>query len=269
MINEEMNEKFFENIYNLDLMKKTIRTRGNLSAPGKDYLTNPILRLEREGAARMMIELMKVIMQNGRCPQEWKGARTILLFKGGDKDDENNWRPITITSVLYRVIFCRISQALHHTFEKEDKLICDPEQKCFVPNRAGCVEHTAEANMIINDAVTNKKKLFMLSLDLRDAFGSVPHMLIKKNLKGIGIPLEVRKMIMDTYEGAYINIHTKGGETENIKIVKGVKQGCPLSPTLFNIGIDSLLRYLNKNYIEDGYPILFLIEMIRKWKFVE
>jgi hypothetical protein len=112
------------------------------------------------------------------------------------------------------------------------------------------------ANLIINDAIGKKKDLYMLSLDIRDAFGSIPHDLIKNNLLNIGIPSKIGKIILDSYKDATIKIKTRGGTTAEIKIGKGVKQGCPLSPTLFNLGIDPLLRYLKKDFEMCGYPIM-------------
>jgi hypothetical protein len=61
----------------------------------------------------------------------------------------------------------------------------DIEQKGFVPGRAGCVEHTSVANALINDVVERKKQSYIQSLDIRDAFGSIPHDLILENLTSI------------------------------------------------------------------------------------
>jgi hypothetical protein len=58
---------------------------------------------------------------------------------------------------------------------------------------------------------------------------------------------------MDSYRDACIRIQTKSGITERIDIGKGVKQGCPLSPTLFNIGLDPLLRNVREKFQEYGY----------------
>jgi hypothetical protein len=88
---------------------------------------------------------------------------------------------------------------------------------------------------------------------LKDAFGSVPHELIRRNLNDIGIPENIRSLVMESYENVYIQIQTKGGCTGRIEIGKGVKQEYPLSPTLFNIGLDPLLRYLRRNFEEFGY----------------
>jgi hypothetical protein len=59
-------------------MKLTLRTRGNISAPGLDCITNAILKIERNSAAKTMIEVMKVLLNSGYCPSEWRGARTIF-----------------------------------------------------------------------------------------------------------------------------------------------------------------------------------------------
>jgi hypothetical protein len=48
-------------------------------------------------------------------------------------------------------------------------------QKGFVPRVNGCGEHIAVANMVINRAMTTRKVLYMLALDMLDAFGSVSH----------------------------------------------------------------------------------------------
>jgi hypothetical protein len=58
---------------------------------------------------------------------------------------------------------------------------------------------------------------------------------------------------MNSYEGATIQMQTKEGFTEKITIGKGVKQGCPLSPSLFNLGIDPLIRNIRERYQECRY----------------
>jgi hypothetical protein len=136
---EEMTEKLNKHLMDMEKMKELIRTRGNLSAPGLDGLTNPVLKLEREAAARMTINLMETLLNTGICPDDWKGARTILIYQGGEKNNPANWRPITITSVIYRLIFCRIAQSLHAVHVQESIDICDPDQKGFIPNKAGCM----------------------------------------------------------------------------------------------------------------------------------
>jgi retron-type reverse transcriptase len=129
------------------------------------------------------------------------------------------------------------------------------EQKGFVPGRAGCVKHTAVTNAIINDIVERKKQLYIISLDIRDSFGSISHDLILENLTSIGTPEKLIKLLMNSYENDTIQMQTTKRFTEKIIIGKGVKQRCSLSPSLFNLGIDPLIRNIRENYQEcgDGY----------------
>jgi hypothetical protein len=81
----------------------------------------------------------------------------------------------------------------------------------------------------------NKKKLYITALDCKDAFGSVSHQLLKMNLEKIGIPTRLRNLIMDSYDNSQVRVCNAGSASEPIDIKKGVEQGCPLSPLLFNI----------------------------------
>jgi hypothetical protein len=100
---------------------------------------------------------------------------------------------------------------------------------------------------------------YILSLDLRDAFGNVPHDLIEMNLRNLGIPENIKNLISNSYKDVFIQIQTKGGSTGRINIEKGVKQGYPLSLTLLNIGLDPLLRFLGRILNSMGINIARMI----------
>jgi hypothetical protein len=127
------------------------------------------------------------------------------------------------------------------------------EQKGFIPGKAGCLEHCCTVNMMINDAMSYNKELYIMSLDFKDAFGSVPHELLKYNLLKSGFPENLVGIITDSYEGAFSNIITSKGIGDCIPIRKGVKQGCPLSPTLFNLCLDPLIRRIDHFKDDLGY----------------
>jgi hypothetical protein len=126
---DKMMKKFIDELLDSGKMSSLIRTRGNLSAPGLDELTNLIIKIERKVATETMLEVMQTLLNSGICPALWKGARTILIYKAGDRNDPGNWRPITITSILYRIMFCRIADSLHVVHEENGVNICDKEQK--------------------------------------------------------------------------------------------------------------------------------------------
>jgi hypothetical protein len=68
----------------------------------------------------------------------------------------------------------------------------------------------------------------MVGLDLKDAFGSIPHQIIKKNMKDIGIHDSITEFISDTYHKARARIFARKSKSQTISTIKGIKQGCPL-----------------------------------------
>uniref|UniRef100_A0A1I7U240 Reverse transcriptase domain-containing protein n=1 Tax=Caenorhabditis tropicalis TaxID=1561998 RepID=A0A1I7U240_9PELO len=86
------------------------------------------------------------------------------------------------------------------------------------------------------------RSLSVAWLDLTNAFGSVPHELIEQTLIAYGFPEMVVHVIKDMYKGAAIRVKSKYEKSDRIQIKSGVKQGDPISPTLFNMCLESVIR---------------------------
>ncbi|XP_046856060.1 uncharacterized protein LOC124449154 [Xenia sp. Carnegie-2017] len=95
----------------------------------------------------------------------------------------------------------------------------------------------------------DEKNIYLAWLDLKNAFGSVPHNVISTTLKHLGVPNSLVELIISIYKDATTTIITSNGNTKPIPILAGVKQGCPLSPILFNLCIEIILRGItSKNH---------------------
>jgi hypothetical protein len=64
--------------------------------------------------------------------------------------------------------------------------------------------------------------------------------------RSLGVPRRLKNLIMDSYDDSQVRIWSNGKALGPINIKKGVKQGCPLSPLLFNICVDLLITYIKK-----------------------
>jgi hypothetical protein len=122
-------------------------------------------------------------------------------------------------------------------------------QKGFV-DEAGCFNNVHILNEILK---LGKKRsgLVVVQLDISKAFDTVPHEAIDHALKKKGIPEYVRKFIKDSYKGMSTVIKQGNHEIE-IQIKRGVKQGDPLSPLLFNVVIEPLILQLER---QQGFNI--------------
>eukprot|EP00731_Ephydatia_muelleri_P013793 Em0007g1103a len=157
---------------------------------------------------------------NARIPREWKHSTVTLIHKGGDVTSVRNWRPICLQLTLYKLYTAIIARRIA-SWAMETRAF-SPAQKGFLAYD-GCAEHNFLLRSMMLEARRNKRNLLLAWLDLRDAFGSVPHDLILLMMKRLGL------------NGSAIDIN------------RGVKQGCPLSPILFNIALEGLLKLLATN----------------------
>ena len=73
------------------------------------------------------------------------------------------------------------------------------------------------------------------------------HDLIAKGLERLSVPKQFRDIVADLYLNATKSFRTIDGKTEEIRILRGVKQGDPLSPILFNICMDPLFCRLERD----------------------
>ncbi|XP_046856073.1 uncharacterized protein LOC124449166 [Xenia sp. Carnegie-2017] len=172
-------------------------------------------------------------------PQPWKDAVTILIYKKGDTDDISNFRPIALMSTMYKLFMGVLAKRL--TKWSIYNGILSDEQKSARPSE-GCYEHTFLLKSIVADSRRRKQKLCMAWLDIRNAFGSISHDVIRSSLQHIGVPADMIQLIGNAYSGASTTIKTPAGSTASIPIRAGVKQGCPLSPIIFNLCMELILR---------------------------
>ena len=114
-------------------------------------------------------------------------------------------------------------------------------QKGFVPGE-GCLEHSFLVRSVMEDARRRHLQLHVVWFDLRNAFGSVPHNLIWHSMRKLRAPDNLVSILMDIYDGSTFTIQSAEWATGAIPLQRGVKQGCPISPLLFNLAIEGLIR---------------------------
>ena len=81
----------------------------------------------------------------------------------------------------------------------------------------------------------------MVFLDLSKAFDTVSHSTLMRALDRFNVPIEFKRIVTGLYTGAETTIHGAEGPGDSIPMESGVKQGCPLSPLLFNMLMDNVV----------------------------
>jgi hypothetical protein len=230
---------------------KTLRSlKISRSAPGEDKTTYDDL-IRGDPTGKVLAIIFNLCLAMARVPKNWKNATTILLYKKGDENDIANWRPIGITNTIYRLYTSLLSRRLTPFLSS----LLSPEQKGFAPVE-GCAEHVYVLDTILNDAMKGKKRTLSLAwLDLANAFPSISHDLITEMMKKLGLPSHFIQTVQDFYTGATTVLKTGDEISKPVSIKAGVKQGDPLSPFLFNIAFEYILRQVKENFGFCGYEL--------------
>jgi hypothetical protein len=102
------------------------------------------------------------------------------------------------------------------------------------------VDHLVTFRIIVEECHNDKIDLLCCFIDFRKYFDIVPRTNLWNRLEELKVPFKLRVVAIRLYEKVISKFRNTEGWSEEINCNIGVKQGCPLSPTLFNIYIDKL-----------------------------
>ena len=122
------------------------------------------------------------------------------------------------------------------------------------------VDHGITLRHIIEKVWEKKGEAFCYFVDFKKSFDTVPRDKLWHRMEELGVPIHLRAAVHRLYEEVKVKIRTSDGISESFRSDIGVKQGCPLSPTLFGLYIDKLEEWLN---LEGGDGILMGKYVIR------
>src|SRR5206468_7966420 len=117
-------------------------------------------------------------------------------------------------------------------------------QKGFAHGQDGVLEHTEMLDFLMRDAKKTHRGYFAVLLDLRNAFGEIHHNLIRSNLRYHHVPEAFIRVFNSIYSDFEVTVSSRGQLTGTILVRRGVLQGDPCSPLLFNLCFNSLMRLL-------------------------
>lgn len=169
-------------------------------------------------------------------------SRTIFIPKKEDVSSPTDLRPISIASVVLRhhnkILAKRLSLAL------EDCL--DEFQFGFRPFD-GIAKGLTTLDSILKNSKMNLEGLSLASIDLRKAFDSISHQAIRVTLEKFILPKGFNNYVSFLYEKAKTKLHFGGEVSAAIHPAKGVRQGDPVSPFLFIMVFDNVLRKIPRS----------------------
>lgn len=111
-----------------------------------------------------------------------------------------------------------------------------------IPKVPGCLEHTGVVTQLIREARENKGDLALLWLDLANAYGSIPRKLVEQALNRYYILEKLRNLILDYYANFHLRVSSGTTTSDWHKLEKGIITGCTISPILFALAMNMLVK---------------------------
>ena len=187
--------------------------------------------------AEILYGLFKKIWEEEEIPLEWKERLLIKIPKKGDLGLCSNYRGITLLSVprkvLNRIILERLKGPVDHTLRDQ--------QAGFRPGRS-CTDQITALRIIVEQSIEWNSPLYVNFVDYEKAFDSIDRETLWKLLRHYGVPVKFVNLIRNSYEGLSCRVVHEGKLTEKFEVKTGVRQGCLLSPFLFILAIDWIMR---------------------------
>nr|KAG5702316.1 hypothetical protein BaRGS_002983 [Batillaria attramentaria] len=151
----------------------------------------------------------------------------------GERERATRLEEGTPGKVLTRIILERLKTALDKTLR---------EEQAGFRNDRSCTDHIATMRIIIEQSLEWQTPLYSTFVDFQKAFDSVDREVIWKLMSHYGFPPKFVNIIRQLYEDATCQVIHDGKLTEPFTVRTGVRQGCILSPTIFLMVVDWVMR---------------------------
>ena len=219
-----------------DELLEALSKTNPFKTPGKDGISYKFYKLFIHSLYPLMLEVFNSFISGDPLPYHMKEGMISSIFKGkGDRSDLNNWRPITLLNTDYKLFTSIINNRLLSVLSDKINL----NQSGFIKNR-----FIIENVKILDEILKKKSEFAFLFLDIAKAFDTVQHRAIFRILKLMNAPLIFQQLIRNIYKDNQVFIKYNRNLSFPFILKCGVKQGDPISPTVFLLAMELLSRTL-------------------------
>ena len=243
-----------ENLTNSANVREAIKSLARESSPGCDFIPLEFYLVHIDKVAPLLSKLYREALKKRRMTDSMLRSVLSPIYKNkGSTADCAMYRPISVTTMAYRIFGRCIAQHLNKAVRF---LIGDP-QTGFSPGRTSD-ENVSSVRGTIH-AVNNQRPDdggVMVLLDNTKAFDRLQHDFMFRTLEAFNLPPCLVDAVRTLYADAETVMKTNGEVSPDaFKCLSGVKQGCPLSPLLYNLVQEVQLRMIRQDQSIVGISI--------------
>ena len=225
-------------------------------APGEDGITAEILRLGGESVVQWLKHLADRVWSEEGIPKDWKKSLVVPLHKKGTRTVCDNYRGISLLSIPSKVICRAILNRIKPRVELQLR-----ESQCGFRKGRGCADQLFSLRVMMEKAREYHRPLYMCFIDLRKAYDSVDRAALWELLqRTYSLPQKLIAIIRAFHEHSTAAVRAYGKVSEEFEVTSGVRQGCVLAPTLFNMYFDAVIHMALEQHRSLGRGIVMLYQ---------
>jgi hypothetical protein len=171
-------------------------------------------------------------LDTGEIPNSLKNANIAPIFKGGDRSEAKNYRPVALTSHLIKIFERVIRDRINNFLEATGKF--NKQQHGFRTGRS-CLSQLIEHYDNIIEALEEQSNIDVIYTDFAKAFDKCDHGVIAHKLLKVGITGKLGIWIFNFLTGRKQNVIVEGVASQDAAVVSSVPQGTVLAPLIFLI----------------------------------
>jgi hypothetical protein len=226
-----------------ELVEKCVSKIALGKACGPDNLSVEHVLYAHPSTIIALCRLFKLIILHKYVPTSFGAGTIVPLIKDkcGNLNDVSNYRPITLTPVLSKILE-------HVLFSLCEEFLITDELQFGFKRDLGCADAIFALRTTIEHFNSKGSTVFLAALDIKKAFDSVKHDKLFNSLRSSGVPALIVDLLRNWYGKLYVNIRYNNGFSYCFSVLNGVRQGGVLSPSLFTLFVDAFisnLRMLN------------------------
>ena len=205
-------------------------------APGVCGIDEEMLKAGDMVAAEWLHRVIEVAWAKGEVVNDWKKAVIVPLHKKGSKMVCSNYRGINLLSIPSKVY----AQILDSRVRSKTESKVLEVQGAFRRGKS-CVDQIFTIRQLSEKVLEKNKQMVIACIDLEKAYDKVCRVRLRQVLECYGIQGGLMIAIRSMYLGSQACVCASGKMSEWFPITQGVRQGCVMSPWLFNVFMDGII----------------------------